>query len=408
VVQQGVERGTPVHPPAGKWAIAVGIRVFGFTPVGWRSAAVVAAATTVTAAYVGALVLTRRRAFAVAVAALVLGDGVVFTTGRTALLDGFVAPTVTVALVLALWLRERGWRPGPVRGPKVAIGLLLGLALATKWSAALVVAVVAVAVFDADRRLVPPGPPRRRAFLVSGLAVGVLPVVVYAATAVPFLVQAERTPAGLARCVETDRAPGCDLGVVDRVAAWWDTQLEVLDFHRDLRPTNREAAPGWTWALQTQPTALFDKTCEPAFAAAPPELDDGVCDGAAPGDRAVVTVVGNPVLWAVGTVAAGALAVRAVRRADVTAAILLAAGAVQWLPWVVGGREPYTFYAAPIVPVLAWWLAWLAAGWRRGGTALAVVAVAAVVAFAWLRPVLTAEPLDAGALDRALWWSSWP
>jgi dolichyl-phosphate-mannose-protein mannosyltransferase len=405
LLQHGVEGGGAVHPPLGKWLIAAGIRTVGFTPVGWRLAALVAVAATVAATYVGARVLARRTTLAVAAAVLALTDGILFTSGRVALLDGFVAWWVTVALVGSLWVRERGFRPGSTVRPKVLLGLVLGAAVATKWSAALVVPVVALALLDADRRLVPPGPPRRRAFVETAVAVVAIPVAVYAVVAIPFLVQAERTPAGIERCGEV---PDCSLSPGARIDAWWDTQWSTLQFHRALRPRNGQAAPAWTWVAQTQPTALFDETCEAEFDEAPPELDDGVCDGAAPGDRALVVAVGNPVLWVTATIAGLGLAVRAVRRSDTTAALLLVAGLVQWLPWAFGARSAFSFYAAPIVPVLTWWWVWWAHTWRRGPAVLAVVALAAAVAFVVLHPILVGDPLGRAALGRRLWWSSWP
>ena len=36
VGRHGVEQGLVVHPPAAKWVMALGIRVLGFTPWGWR------------------------------------------------------------------------------------------------------------------------------------------------------------------------------------------------------------------------------------------------------------------------------------------------------------------------------------------------------------------------------------
>ena len=42
MLRRGVEKGGVVHPPGGKWLIAVGVRLFGFTPFGWRFSALVA------------------------------------------------------------------------------------------------------------------------------------------------------------------------------------------------------------------------------------------------------------------------------------------------------------------------------------------------------------------------------
>jgi dolichyl-phosphate-mannose-protein mannosyltransferase len=192
---------------------------------------------------------------------------------------------------------------------------------------------------------------------------------------------------------------------------WWENQLDVLRFHRDLRPGNSQAAAAGHWVVQTEPTALFDKTCRAIFTAVPPELDDGVCRGASDGDRAVIMSVGNPVLWAVATLAFGILAVRVIRTRrhhDATPALVLAFGAVQWLPWAFTEREVFTFYAAPLVPVLAWWIVMAVAPWRRRALVLGIVTVAAVVAFAALRPVMTARPLPPDDLRSSLWYPSWP
>jgi 4-amino-4-deoxy-L-arabinose transferase-like glycosyltransferase len=40
-----------VHPPLGKWLIATGLEVFGFNPLGWRAAAVIAGTLSVAVVY---------------------------------------------------------------------------------------------------------------------------------------------------------------------------------------------------------------------------------------------------------------------------------------------------------------------------------------------------------------------
>ncbi len=428
LLQRGVEQGQPVHPPLGKWMIAGGIRLFGFTPLGWRIAPLLAGAAVVALAFLGAALLTRRTSLAAIAAALVLFDGVAFTASRLAMLDVFVALWTTATVVGVLWIRQRGYRPGSTLPAKLAVGLLGGAAVATKWSAVLVLPLAVMALFEADRRVLPPGPIRRRGVVATLAAMTLAPMVVYAAAAVPFLVQIDETRAGAAQCRAPEDAPEvgpqpgsasapgvdlantCDWSIGERLSVWWENQLDVLAFHRGLRPRNSQAASATHWVLQTEPTALYDKTCRSSFAAAPPALDDGVCDGARPGDRAIVMSVGNPVLWLTATLAVGVLAVRASRRRDVTIALVLSFGLVQWLPWTVAEREVFTFYAAPIVPLLAWWVVMAVAPWSatRRIAASTIIVGLAVLAFAGLRPAMTASPLARDDLGSSLWYPSWP
>ena len=177
-----------------------------------------------------------------------------------------------------------------------------------------------------------------------------------------------------------------------------------------LRPheSNPQAASAIPWVVQAEPTALYDKTCAAGFTAVPRALDDEVCDGADPGDRAIVVSLGNPVLWVTASIAGAVLVVRAVRRRDTTAALVVALGLVQWLPWTVAGRQAFSFYAVPIVPVLAWWIVMAAAPWRRRDRVVGAVVLSVVIAFAMLRPILTAEPLGRERVGQSLWYPSWP
>jgi len=103
----------------------------------WRLPGVVLGAATAALLYLLARVLFRRRAVAVFTGLLALAEGMLFANSRIAMNDVYVTFFVVAALTLflGLWLGrwQRAWQ---VIVGFVAIGLLLGLALASKWVAA--------------------------------------------------------------------------------------------------------------------------------------------------------------------------------------------------------------------------------------------------------------------------------
>ena len=119
----GSESEFVVHPPVGKWMIAIGMKLFGDNPLGWRFMT----------ALVGSLMIllialiAHRLFYSPLLTALAAGlmaiDGLALVHSRTALLDNFLAFFLLTATYL--FIARRYWW----------CGLFLGLALATKWSA---------------------------------------------------------------------------------------------------------------------------------------------------------------------------------------------------------------------------------------------------------------------------------
>ena len=100
----------------------------------WRLPGVLAGALTVLCLYVLARIVSRRRSVGLAVAGLALLDGMMFVTARIAMNDVYVTLFITAAVTLfaAVWT-GRWRRPWAVGGALIGVGLLLGLALASKW-----------------------------------------------------------------------------------------------------------------------------------------------------------------------------------------------------------------------------------------------------------------------------------
>src|SRR6188768_918274 len=170
-----------VHPMVGKLLIALGMKIFGNNPFGWRfTTALLRTATCIIVALI-ARHLLRSTLFGGIAGLLIAIDGMSIVLSRTALLDNYLAFFVTAALGLILADRARMRRkvlataeaersrlglgafdPIPGWGPRTGIHwwrwlavVSLGLAIGTKWSGMYFAAAFLIlsVVFDwADRR----------------------------------------------------------------------------------------------------------------------------------------------------------------------------------------------------------------------------------------------------------------
>src|SRR4051812_15778384 len=79
-----------LHPPVGKYLIAIGIAVFGDQPFGWRVMSSVFGGLTLAGMYAWALAVFRRHEVAVWVALVALTNQMLYVMSRTAQLDVFM------------------------------------------------------------------------------------------------------------------------------------------------------------------------------------------------------------------------------------------------------------------------------------------------------------------------------
>ncbi len=400
LIRHGVEGGSAVHPPVGKLMLAVGIELFGLTPLGWRVVPLLAGVAVVALTHLAGWRATGSRLAASVAAAAVFLDGVSITTGRIALLDGLVALWSTAAFLVLVDLVRRPLDARARERRRWILGLFLGLGVATKWSVALLVPVALFVLLALDHRYGPPSRSWRRTFTTVA-AIVVLPVVVYVTTYASWFWNYDESRTA-------DCGPdvaSCDDSVLDRAEGFVRYQLDIADYHRTLEPTHPDVAPGWTWIIQRNPVDLFQKVCRPSFVEHASE-SDGICTEA---DRAArIVALGNPVVWMSGFGALCGLVVIAGWRRSMMAGAVTVFGWAMWVPWLLGGRPAYSFYGAPLVPVLGVAVALMLGrlpGPRRGWAG-AVVGLQLLVAV-WLWPVWTGIPIDPDWVDRFLVFDSW-
>lgn len=418
MLRSGVEAGRPAHPPLGKWMIAGGIDLLGFVPLGWRLAPLLVGAAVVSMVVAMVFRVTGSAKLAFVGAVVAATDGIAFTMGRIAMLDGLSAGWSTAVVLGLVTAVRRSDEPVTMRRLTWFVALMMGAGMATKWSVA-PLGLVAVTTLAVLRFRTPGTRSRWRELGATAVVMAAVPALVYLASFAPWLANYPSTNQAIVACAGSDEE--CSPGLADRGSALVEHHERVLDFHQDLEPTNRYVDAGWKWSLQLRPTGLLVKRCEPEYRV-DNERSDGLCDGSTGVFR--MLAVGNPLIWWFGTWATLAvlLSVPFVARrqrqgrgpADPRAywavVVVAASSATFWLPWIVpGGRPGYSFYAAPIVAcmatVLVSLLRWLEPKWRTMGGR--VVMAVAVAGFALTYPVLTGVELSPDTADTLLWLDGW-
>ncbi|WP_157041738.1 phospholipid carrier-dependent glycosyltransferase [Nitriliruptor alkaliphilus] len=375
----GVDDGFAVHPPLGKWVIALGITVVGDSPVGWRIGGALLAVLAVAATVELGRRLTGRIGLGVVAGALVALDGVWLTLARMAMLDAALAALVTLGTLALVVDHQRATSrasdvtvrtgrdaegvsaghlvaPRVSRAPLVAAGILFGLATATKWSGLLALGGAGLLAAGWElaarrRRATERLGPREvaRAAAPVALALIIAPIAVYALSWVPWLVGYPASHTAAAQCEPIEAAGGtCDPSLGDRVAGLARHHGAVLRFHTGLDADHPYRAPATTWPTQHRPVVAHYESCDEDGT----HGEDGEPCLGVPGKASEVAILGNPALWWSALVLVP-LAAAALRRREGTAVVPLVMLGAQYLPWLVVARPVFSFYTAPLVPALA-------------------------------------------------------
>ena len=343
-----------VHPPLGKWLIALGMAIGGpDNSGGWRLATAVLGTTSVLLVYLIARRLSGSVVVASVAGTLLAIDGLSIVMSRIALLDGILTFFVLLGVLFVLIDRQRTIPvlerrdpdvPDPLWGPVlwrrpwlVAAGVALGAACAVKWSGLYVLAGFGLYVVITDALA------RRRAGVVlwpTAAAFRQGPVsfvlLVFPALAV-YLIS---WTGWLVTAGGYDRQSSAN-----PLVALWKYHQSILGFHVGLTRGHPYASPAWEWPFLLRPTAVWV------------DSDPGPCGT----DHCIATIsaIPNPLIWYGGVAAAIYLLYRLVR-GWITAqpigpelTIPLVGLAVTYLPWLMfPERTIFQFYTVVMMPFL--------------------------------------------------------
>ncbi|OYY89368.1 MAG: dolichyl-phosphate-mannose--protein mannosyltransferase [Sphingomonas sp. 28-66-16] len=371
------------HPLIGKLLIALGIELFGDNSFGWRFFSTLAATAVVMGVFaIGWQLLGRVRPAAYAALFVVL-NFTVFIQARIAMLDGFMAAFVIGAIAALLWAMRGAPRSVPAR---LAVGgILLGLAMGTKWVAVpyfgfALMAILLIRLRDARLANRPLGAALGATGQAHFAGIATLPAVLIVAVTGIGVYLLTFLPAFFYRFQPMT------------LATLLPFQLTIYVQQTQALPPHPYQSAWWTWPLDLRPIWYL---YEPV-------------DGAVRG----ILLIGNPAIMSGGLVAVLACLYGAVRDRSPQ---LLAVAAL-WIGsiaiWAIIPKKIgffYYYYLSSIFLGLA-----LAAAFDRFGKArlkygMETFALLSFALFAYFYPIISAAPLaNDQAFLRWMWLSSWP
>ena len=366
-----------VHPPIGKWCIALGIKIFGDSEFGWRIAAAVAGTLIILIAARLAHELFYSPFLTAITAALMAFDGLLLVHSRTALLDLFL--TLFILTAAYFWFRRQYWYSG----------IFFGLALATKWSALYFIALFALVTLF---RLLKATPVKEslREVGIRILQFAFLPLGVYLTS--------------WAGWFFSDRGWNRDYAS-NPLASLFYYHKQMLDFHTSLVEKHSYQANPWGWLIMKRPTSFFYES--------PQGCGSTSCSQE-------VLALGTPVLWWSATIALlfliGLWAWQFYQRSiDKKLTFILLGVIAGYLPWFFfQKRTTFSFYAIVFEPFLVLAIVYCAKLFidKSKNPANAQVIILGFVAvvflnFVFFLPIYLGEVITYAQWQMRMWFVSW-
>ena len=363
-----------VHPPTGKWLIAIGIKLFGYNEFGWRFASAIVGSISIVLMYFTAKKLFNKQLLSVLAASLISLDGLHLVHSRIALLDIFLLFFIQIA-VLA-FLHNKYWLSA----------LALGLATSVKWSGLYVLIAFAlymlVTDFRKDRYLGVDHPIRnmvRKNLLFRFLQFGIFPILIYVASWFSWFA----TNKGWDRNFSSNP-----------IFSLWHYHSEILNFHTNLTDSHPYSANPWSWLIQGRPTSFFYET--------PKNCGATSCSQE-------ILALGTPILWWAATLALLVTIGYWISKRDKQAEILLVVIGASYLPWfAIQSRTMFSFYAIAFEPFVLLTLVYVLSKIVKNQRKIAAIFSAIVLTnFLYFLPIFLGLAITYNSWHDRMWLPSW-
>jgi dolichyl-phosphate-mannose--protein O-mannosyl transferase len=366
-----------VHPPVGKWCIALGIKIFGDNEFGWRITAAIAGTLIILIAARLAHELFYSPFLTAITAALLAFDGLLLVHSRTALLDLFL--TLFILIAAYFWFRQQFWYAS----------IFFGLALATKWSALYFIFLFGLVTLY---KLYKENPERLllRTLAMRVLQFAILPIGIYLASWIGWFTSNR----GWDRTYASN--PFSSLIYYHK---------QMLDFHTSLVEKHAYQANPWGWLIMRRPTSFSYES--------PQGCGSKSC-------AQEVLALGTPVLWWSATIALvvliGLWAWQFYNcNIDKKLTFILLGVIAGYLPWFFfQKRTVFSFYAIVFEPFLILALVYCAKLFidRSKNPANAQVIILGFVAvvflnFIYFLPLYLGEVITYAQWHMRMWFPSW-
>ena len=364
-----------VHPPIGKWLIALGIQLFGDSAFGWRFTTAVAGSVMILLIALIAHRLFRNPLLTGLASALMAVDGLALVHSRTALLDNFLALFILTATYF--FIRRQYWWTA----------IALGIALGIKWSSIYFILVFGViALYRAfthhtGKALIRPTLERIGQFVL-------LPTAIYLISWIGWF----NSQRGWARDYSANV-----------LTSFVHYHQQILNFHTSLTEKHTYQANPWSWLIMGRPTSFFYQS--------PKGCGADSCSQE-------ILALGTPLLWWSATIALSVVVglwIRAalMRRIEPALTILVAGMTAGYLPWFFyQSRTVFTIYAIVFPPFLILALVYCAQlirsrYGRRGEIVIAAGILLIALNFLYFLPIYMGDVITYEAWRDRMWFPSW-
>ena len=373
----GVDPEFVVHPPVGKWLIALGIKIFGDNEFGWRFMGALLGSVMVILIALIAQRLFRNTFLTNSASALLAMDGLALVHSRTALLDIYLSFFILLATYFFV-MRWHWWT-----------GIALGLAIATKWSGLYFLALfAAIALYRAFTHHT--GRDLIRPTLKTFLQYALLPISIYLSSWSGWFLSSR----GWAR----DHSANV-------ITSFLHYHSQMLGFHTGLVEKHAYQANPWSWLVMGRPTSFYYQSPKGCGA-----------DNCAQ----EVLALGTPFLWWLGAIAVAVVIgfwinSFAQRRYEPALNIIIAGIAAGYLPWFFfQKRTVFSFYAIVFEPFLILaiiYCAYLALihfkNSQNSYIFIVTIGVAIFLNFIYFLPIFTADVITYDSWQTRMWLPSW-
>lgn len=383
------------HPPLGKIFIAIGVKLFGMNPFGWRIAGTVFGIMMLPIIYLFSKKLFAKTWLSGVVTIVFAFDFMHFVQTRIATIDVYITFFVILMYYFMYVYYSQSFYDVPLKKtfiPLLMSGICFGLGTASKWTGIYAGAGLCVIFFMTIHKRYKeylfarenPDSPKSAEICDSFvknmiltlsfcvLAFIIIPLIIYLLSYIPYAMCSGNGLKGILK-----------------------NQTDMYVYHSKtvLDSTHPYSSKWYEWIIMKRPIWYYSG-----------KVTETIKEG--------ISAFGNPLVWWVGIPAVLYTVYNAVKKKDFNAVFLTVGYFAQLIPWIFVDRVVFIYHYFPCVPFLVLTIGYcLSEMYKRNKNTkyAAIVYAAAVIGmFIMFYPVLSGMSVNAEMVDKYLrWFSSW-